>query len=354
MKAIIKREWKNYLRNPVFWACLVVVLVGVYQILEPYLRIHYFESDEEIRNIKITSIADADAMDGYIPSSPQQQKELGIEKILPDMQEVLELSREETEQIYQEIKDMDIKEIDKYMEKYGYYGARYVFEEFAYHQGTAREVNQYLKERMEEHTFSYYFSRKFADFAGLYMAFFSTVLFAFLFLQDTRKNTYELLHTKPVKAWQYILGKIAGGFGVVLLVLGILNIVFIILCKICAQKSGFPVNPLDFLYATAVYILPNMLMIICVYAGISLLFKNPLPAVPLLFLYIVYSNMGNRDAEGNYGYFGRPLAIMVRFPGAFFDTAPPPMVLLNQTFLVFASAALMVLVISIWKRRRVY
>ena len=44
------------------------------------------------------------------------------------------------------------------------------------------------------------------------MGFFSAVMLAFLFWQDTRKTTYELLHTKPVSSWQYILGKVAGGF----------------------------------------------------------------------------------------------------------------------------------------------
>lgn len=33
-----------------------------------------------------------------------------------------------------------------------------------------------------------------------------------------------------------------------------------------------------------------------------------------------------------FGYYGRPLAIMVRFPGQFFDTTPPPMALVNQSF----------------------
>ena len=53
-------------------------------------------------------------------------------------------------------------------------------------------------------------------------------------------------------------------------------------------------------------------------------------------------------------YFGRPLAIMVRFPGKFFETEQPPLALLNQTFLICASVLLLILSISIWKRRWVY
>ena len=109
---------------------------------------------------------------------------------------------------------------------------------------------------------------------------------------------------------------------------------------------------MDFLAATGLYILPNMLMIVCVYGLISLLFKNPLPAVPLLILYMVYSNTGSRNAEGVYGYYGRPLAIMVRFPGRFFDTVSPPMVLLNQSFLILAVTGILLICMQLWKRRR--
>ena len=116
---------------------------------------------------------------------------------------------------------------------------------------------------------------------------------------------------------------------------------------------GFEVHLYDFLASTAAYILPNLLMVVCIYELTALLFQNPLPAVPVLFLYIIYSNMGSRTAEGLYGYYGRPLAIMVRFPGEFFEIAPPPMVALNQTLLILASVAILFLSVWIWKKRRI-
>ena len=185
------------------------------------------------------------------------------------------------------------------------------------------------------------------------MGFFATVFLSVLFLQDTRRNTYELLHTKPVSAGKYLSGKVGGGFAVCMILLAVLNLVFYGLCLMSAQKSGFAVRLTDFLWATCLYILPNMLMIVSVYSLISLVFKSPLPAVPLLLLYIVYSNMGSRNENGIYGYYGRPLSIMVRFPGPFFDTAAP-LTLRNQVFLILAAVCLIFLSIQIWKRRRVY
>lgn len=253
-----------------------------------------------------------------------------------------------------EMKEMDLAEASKHLEGYGYYDAHYEYENTAYYKGTREEINAYIAKKLENRTFSYYFSRKFADFTGLFMGFFATVLLSFLFMQDTRRNTYELLHTKPVSAGKYLSGKAGGGFAVCLIILAVLNLIFFGLCLASAGNRGFEVRLTDFLLADCFYILPNMLMIVSVYSLISLLFKSPLPAVPLLLLYIVYSNMGSRNAEGIYGYYGRPLAIMVRFPGGFFDTAPPPMVLMNQSFLILAAACILFLSMQIWKRRRVY
>ena len=138
------------------------------------------------------------------------------------------------------------------------------------------------------------------------------------------------------------------------MILAALNLIFFGLCLVSVGNRGFEVRLTDFLLTDCFYILPNMLMIVSVYSLISLLFKSPLPAVPFLLLYIVYSNMGSRNVEGIYGYYGRPLAIMVRFLGDFFDTAPPPMALMNQSFLILAAGCIFFLSMQIWKRRRVY
>ena len=54
MKAIIKRNLKNYLKNPIFWIGLIVVLISMYQTLAPYLSIHYVRTVGE-RDCKDTS-----------------------------------------------------------------------------------------------------------------------------------------------------------------------------------------------------------------------------------------------------------------------------------------------------------
>lgn len=356
MCSILKREVKNYIKRPLFWIGIFVVAFMIFQNVSPYLNIHYLAEGEEIVNDYPETFREGDVFEGYVPMEEELRREAWEEHV----REILvsdagfEMAQAEAQAVINEMKEMDIMTACGYLEEYGFYDAYGSYVDTAYRKGTREEINSYIEEKLGNRAFSYYFSRKFADFAGLFMGFFATVLFSVLFMQDTRKHTYELLHTKPVSAGNYLLGKAGGGFAVCLVILAVLNLVFFGLCAALTKSSGFEVRLADFLVATALYILPNMLMIVSVYSLVSLLFKNPLPAAPLLLLYMVYSNMGSRNDQGVYGYYGRPLAIMVRFPGAFFDTAPPPMALLNQSFLILASTGILLVSMQIWKRRRVY
>lgn len=359
MMAIMKREIRNYLKRPLFWLGVVIVVLGVYMQLDPYLKIHYIKSEEELlENFPADEfpdqVHDGDVWEGYIPCSGEEQRKLWENSIKEGLISEFSMNEKEADTVIEVLQGMELKEACEYLEReYHCYFAMSGYREFAYRKGTKDEINAYIEDKLQYKSFSYYFSRKFADFAGLYMGFFATVMLSILYMQDTRRTTYELLHTKPVSRAGYILGKTAGGFLVCLITLGILNLLFFAACLIYTKDSGFEVKLVDFIGATCLYILPNMLMIVCIYGLISILFKNPLPGVPLLILYMVYSNMGRRNAEGVFGYYGRPLAIMVRFPGQFFDTAPPPMVLMNQIFLIIASAGILLSTLWLWKRRRV-
>lgn len=353
MLAILSREIKNYMKRPLYWIGLAAVIFGVYQAVSPYLSTHYLSPGEEIVNDYPEYVHEGEVYEGYLPTAEEQRREMWEKSIQETLISDFQMDKAETEEVLNEMKGMDVPQACDYLEKeYRFFGAIYAYQTAAYYKGTGEEINAYLAQKLENKPFSYYFSKKFADFAGLLMGFFAIVMLSVLFMQDTRRNTYELLHTKPVGAGKYAVGKAAGGFAVCLAALAVLNLVFWILCCVCTRSSGFEVRLSDFIMATVLYILPNMLMIVSIYELIALLFKNPLPAAPLLLLYLVYSNMGGRNAEGVYGYYGRPFAIMVRFPGQLFDTNPPPMALMNQSFLVLASVIIIFISAQLWKRRR--
>lgn len=173
------------------------------------------------------------------------------------------LDREKLTEILQEgmgqTEGMNLEECVQFFEEQGIFGSEYAFEDAEYHQGSAAEVNQYIEEKLKDHPYSAHFARKFADSCSLHMGFFATVLLAFLFLQDTRKNTYELIHTKPLTAMQYLCGKIGGGMLVIAAVLAFLNFLFFGLCAVHAREAGFTAEPWSFLIHTALYILPTCL-----------------------------------------------------------------------------------------------
>ncbi|HIS26875.1 MAG TPA: ABC transporter permease subunit [Candidatus Pullilachnospira intestinigallinarum] len=351
MKAVMKRAVKNYLKNPVFWIGFLIILLGVYQEVSPYLGIHWFTSDEEIRQMQVEDVAlnDLDVMQGYIPANEEQQKEAALQEIGQTLLEEFDMSSEEVQALLEKFGTMKIPEIISSLEEMGYYGSLYTFEDNRYVQGTAEEVNQYMEERFAEHPYSWYVANKFADFAGLYLGFAAAILLVLLFFRDTRKDTWELLHTRPVTTRQYVLGKAAGGFAVMALILAALTLLFTGICLAVGIRNQLPVNPLDIPMAAVKYILPNLLMIVSVYAVVALAFRNPLPGAPVLFLYLLYSNMGTRGPDGRFGYYGRPLAIMVRFPGDFLETAAPSITGFNQIFLLVSSAILLAVAIRLWE-----
>ena len=119
-------------------------------------------------------------------------------------------------------------------------------------------------------------------------------------------------------------------------------VVFFALSAVAGIRNGLPVSLIEFLIPAVCYMLPNVLMIVSGYTIIALGFRNPLPGVPFLFLYLMYSNMGPL----------RPLAITVRFDGGFLEAVAPRAVY-NQVFLLVVSAGLLFMASAIWKRRRI-
>ena len=88
--------------------------------------------------------------------------EEGIQKNLVSE---FEMGQEEAEAVIEEMKGMDIQEACEYLEtKYHYYNALYAYEDTELHQGTAEEINSYIKSKLKSHRFSYYFFQKICGF----------------------------------------------------------------------------------------------------------------------------------------------------------------------------------------------
>lgn len=358
MKTIINMELKRYFRNPILYIGAILVALGVYSSVSPYLNIHYFVSESEIHTLEEWSeLSDADIMDGYIPTTEEEQYKMGIEKIGQVMLDEFGFNQEEKEELVKQLvkSKMSYPELADYMKtNYSFMSVNVYFFEAQMKQASVEEANHYIDLSLNKQKYSKYFSRKYADYLGVYIIFYAILMFAFLFIRDSKKDIYELLHTKPLKAREYIIGKIIGGMSALTIVVVIITMIFDVLLMLYGKSQGFPVSFWDLWIAVALLIIPNLLMVISVYTLIAVLFKSPLPAVPALILYMIYSNMGTRLEDGNFGYKIRKLAILVRFPGVFFETYTPPQAVFNQIFLIVGSISIIIISILIWKRRRVY
>ena len=358
MKTIIYMEIKRYLQNPIFYIGAILVILGVYVNVSPYLGIHYFNRESEIHTLKEHSeLADADIMDGYIPTTKEEQYEIGIHKIGQIMVDELGYNQSQKEELISKLiqSNMSFMEVAEYMEaNYSFRSANTYFYDSAMKQANVEEANDYINQSLHKQNYSSYFSRKYTDYFSINILFYAILMFAFLFIRDSKRDMYELLHTKPMKARDYIMGKIMGGMVALGIVVVVSTMFFDVLVMLHGKAVGFPVSFWDLWISVALLIIPNLLMVISVYTLITVLFKSPLPAVPALILYMIYSNMGTRLENGSYGYKIRQLAIFVRFPNIFFETVIPQQAVWNQMILLLASVIIILLSIGIWKRRRVY
>lgn len=120
--------------------------------------------------------------EGYIPATPEKHREVWHEKVKIKLTDVFGLTDSEAQNVIEKLESMNLKEAYAYLEQeYDWYGARYLYEDSTYYKGTAEEINAYLDKKLEDKTFSFYYARKFADFAGLYMVFLQLLCWRFYF-----------------------------------------------------------------------------------------------------------------------------------------------------------------------------
>lgn len=355
MKAIICREFKNYMKNPIYWIGILILLISIYSSLSGYLDIHLFSGNQEIERMDKVSPTDADVISGYIPTTTEEQLDIGLKNIKQTFVDSYDMTEQEAEQAIQEVKSqkLSVEGTIMYLEKeYQFYDGKAFFIEAEQKKATADELNNYIKSRLSEHSYAYYFTKKFADFTGFHVAFFAGILLAFLFLKDMKKDTYELLHTKPISAESYVVGKYFGGILPLSLAVLIIMIVFTILCQMNTLQTNIIDSFANMLIGTVFYVMPTVLIITAIYVLVSLLFRNPLPVLPLILAYIVYSNMGSYDANGYYGFHGKIFGMLFRFEGKFFETKTLPVFLLNQIALLILTALFIIIGIWRWRKKR--
>ena len=74
---------KSYFKNPIYYVGILLIFFEVFQILQPYLKLHYWENDAQVEAAKLKHINDADVMNGYLPSTEKERIEIAPAGNLP-------------------------------------------------------------------------------------------------------------------------------------------------------------------------------------------------------------------------------------------------------------------------------
>lgn len=348
MPYFINNQVKSCFKNILFYIGITIVGLGMYLSCKNFLKLHYVENESELE--EMYQIDNEDIIAGRVPTS-YNEKLNGIYTLLRDKgiteDDLLSIKH------YIEENSLNFKEIYMYLEnEKGMNSISVEIEhKFAEKKGTMDEINEFLSFNLAKNNFSQKLSNKFIDFLSLYIAFFTIIMSVFIFGNEMKKDTYELLHTKPIKASYYILSKLLGTVISIILASSVLLIVL----SICAIKSSSNLNvsyEVHYLFwQFLIFCVPPIIYICSVCCLLTLLFKNPLITVPLLFLQILYSNTGEVTSNGSFTFVMRPFSLLYRFPGAFFSTEIKNEMYNNSILLLVVSLVIIFVSIQLWKRR---
>ena len=354
----VKKQIKQYLKNPVYIVGAIIVCIYTFYLCSDFLNIIPVNEKSISKKVNEADLGDVDINSGYIPTTKEDRYSIGFKNLSKELKESFGLKDKEIEEIISKMKEenMSFEEIGRYMEKnFSFIGAEQYFYEANLKKGSLEEVNKYIDDSLKKENFSNYFSRKYVDYLSVSLIFYSIIMAAFLFNKETKKDLYELLHTKPIKGYKFIVGKILGGILSILIVVSIITTLFDILLVIKGAAESIPISFIDIWKYVLWCVIPCILFIVSITSCITLIFKTSLPSIPILFLHMVYSNMGSYDIHGIYVYKLRAFSLVIRFPNCFFTSlsnSDIQSIWINQIALILVSIICISISIIFWNRRR--
>ena len=149
MWSILKREVRNYMKNPLFWIGIAVGVWMIFQDTGPYLDIHYLKEGETIVNDYPEMHRDGDVFHGYVPTEKEPRRKMWEERIREILVSEFEMEDAKAQSVIDEMKGMDIAEASRHLEEYGFYDAHYEYVNTAYHKGTREEINAFIEGKLK-------------------------------------------------------------------------------------------------------------------------------------------------------------------------------------------------------------
>lgn len=356
MRYVFCNQIRNYLRNPVVYLLCVVIIVMLYFDLKPFMTEIPYEGTQ--KGEYYTS-GDYDIQQGYIPLPKKERRKAILRHLNDELNGSYGLTDDQAQDVISKIEEENMKEgeiITFLHNEYSFDIDKNYFNNIRVKRATPKEIKNYVDNKLEKSRITEFFGRKFSDLLGIYTMYIIIVLTLFVFLKDIRKASYEVLASKPVQSKDYVVGKIAGCAVIVLMELFVITAVFSIISNVVYNKElGMSVVDI-WKYAITLNFLPTFFLVSLV-SLITLIFKNPLPAIPVPIIMTIYSNQGVYDDMGSFVYKVKPLSTLTRFPGLFFETGISQEmwadIMLNQCVLLVLTIVCIYASIRVWGKVRI-
>ena len=356
MRELVKKQFFFIYKNKLFWAGICFLILGSYFLIFPLFRNFSMNNLEKMEKYANTINVELSGKDRY---------NYMIELIIDELERVnSEYPEEYTDEIfnkaaYEKFRDefknttKSLEEIDEYLVKNfkGVANSEFFYQLAEYKKGTFEETEQFISEKLNSHSFSYYFGKKYADYFGMLCFVYAVILFPFTFNDDLKKDIREVIYTKPIKAYHYIYGKIIGTYtAMVSTVLGISGC-YTVYLVILSHLNGFEFKIAELWFFIIFSILPSLFACCIISSFIAVLCKSALPAIPVMILYFFYSNL---PLPGQQGWTVKPLTLFLRFDGELFDLISSKELVagaINQIIILVISFLLLNIMVWIWRRR---
>lgn len=190
------------------------------------------------------------------------------------------------------------------------------------------------------------YARLFADYIGIAIGFFMVFVTGFTFVRDRRYGSDELIYTRQVSSFKYVVGKyladILTAFIIVMIVAGHATWMFHGFSKV----TGDPISYTAFFKYTILWILPTIMIVASLSYVLQIIFDNGIVPIIIQFLYWMYSSDIHHNQISKY---------IIRFnnivPYSEFQTVEHT-IFVNRIFYTLLSIVLLSLAIKLWDIRR--
>ncbi|QUL56263.1 hypothetical protein KDC22_07060 [Paenibacillus tritici] len=353
---ITKFEVKQQSKSLLFLICTILLIYNMYQEFRPLLTYYPIQSDSDI-----SQLAQSGNPEHLQVLRSEKELALAVSKYLLDLSpEYFENNLEASKKLRrlgEEIqkKQMNISQILAYSKENlndWFYWVEGAIESEKYRFGTVEEVNEKLKKDLDGKYFTYEVAMRFVDRAQVFSSIIVIPLFVLMFYKDRRYQMEELIHSKKIKPHEYIIGRFSGGMLPLVAVLFLLATIINIWMCIKFIKVGETVNFLDMYINFFLFLLPSILFSSVFVVFLSLVFRNSIAALPVLFMYFIF-NISEQAFTGREMNTVSMYKFMIRTDGLIIDYKLFSIIVENRLLYLLMSLVFLALSAKLWRKRSI-